>query len=147
MKTSIPYLLFLTLLLACNSHRQEKNISRIDLELEILRLEMDLFTASPDNMEGTIQKVSSKYGDFLSLFNQVINIGETTSPAYQEYLNAFVTDKINFEVYEATVTEYPDLSAFEKDLTRAFKHYRYYFPEKEIPALYNFVSRFNSSSQ
>ena len=33
----------------------------------------------------------------------------------------------------------------DEELTRGFKHYRYYFPEKQIPAVYSFLGGFNQS--
>ncbi|UCG27234.1 MAG: hypothetical protein JSV24_09685 [Bacteroidales bacterium] len=133
------------LIASCKRDLLKINVSKIDLEIEILRFDQDLFTTNPEDLPEAIPVLAEKYGRFLSLFNRVINIGEINSPGYIDMMNAFLTDKINNEVYEETIMEYPDLEDLDEKLTRAFKHYRFYFPEKEIPAIYTFVSRFNTS--
>lgn len=144
-KVQFIFILALLLVFSCRRGSLHVNTSGIDLEITILRLEKDLFESDRENLPATLRMISEKYGEFLSLFNRVIRIGETGSPGYQEYLGLFLSDEINNEVYEKTVETFPDLDELEKELTGAFKHYRYYFPEKEIPAVYSFVSRFNTS--
>jgi len=135
----------LLLVTSCNRDRLDVNVTKIDLEIEIHRLERDLFGSNTSAINETIEEVKEEYGDFLTLFNRVINIGEVGSPAYHEYLNIFLTDKINNEVYEETLEIFPQLDDLEKEITSAFKHYIFYFPGKEIPEVYSFVSRFNTS--
>lgn len=40
---------------------------------------------------------------------------------------------------------YPDVSDLETMLSDAFRHYLYYFPDRNIPAIYTCISGFNSS--
>lgn len=133
------------LILSCQRGPLDVNTSGIDIEINILRFEKDLFESDHEDLPATIQSISAKHEEFLSLFSRVIRIGEAGSPGYQEYLSLFLSDEINNEVYAKTMETFPDLDDLENELTDAFKHYRYYFPEKEIPAVYSFVSRFNTS--
>jgi hypothetical protein len=57
----------------------------------------------------------------------------------------FLNDGLNREVYKETQKVFPDLKQEEKMLTKAFKRYKYHFPENEIPEVVAFVSRFNNS--
>jgi hypothetical protein len=141
----IIFLILFILLGSCSGDKSSGRISKMDLEINILRLEKDMFSASSTDLTGTIEMLMSKYGEFFTLFSRVINIGEPGSPGYAEYLNAFLTDKINYEVYEETLKSYPDLTDLEEQLSDAFKHYKHYFPDGEIPSVYSFVSRFNTS--
>ncbi|HKL38227.1 MAG TPA: hypothetical protein VJ876_04975, partial [Bacteroidales bacterium] len=38
-----------------------------------------------------------------------------------------------------------DLEPLEEDLEEGFRHYKHYFPEKEVPAIYTFMGGFNQS--
>jgi hypothetical protein len=49
------------------------------------------------------------------------------------------------KAYEKVNQVFPSMDSLEKELSRAFKHYHYYFPGKEIPAVYTFISGFNQS--
>jgi hypothetical protein len=40
---------------------------------------------------------------------------------------------------------FPSLVPLEKDLTLAFKHWLYYFPDKPVPYVYSYISGYNQS--
>jgi hypothetical protein len=46
---------------------------------------------------------------------------------------------------EAKVAEKVDTIQLRNDLEKAFKHYKYYFPQKKIPVIYTCISGFNQS--
>ena len=137
--------LLLLFLFSCNRSAYKVDIDNIDLEIKIKRLENELFELSVDSITYSIPYLEKNYGHFYELFNYVINIGETKSPYYPGYIKSFISDRTNREVYEVVVREFPDIDILEKDLTEAFKHYRYYFCEKTIPDIYTFISGFNAS--
>ena len=143
----ILLLLFIAglLLNGCTRNRLKVNISRIHLEIEILRFEQDLFNIDLMRISNEIPELEEKYGDFFTLFNHVINIGQPDLFAYPEYLKAFITDPVNNKVYDKTMEIYPDVDEIKEKLTSAFKHYRYYFTEKVTPDVYTFISGFNNS--
>lgn len=137
--------LLLLLLLSCNRSSFKVDIDKIDLEIKILRLEKELFELSVDSITTSIPYLKNKYGHFYELFSYVINIGETTAPYYPQYLTTFIVDPTNSEVYQAVISEFPDIDKLEKALSEAFKHYKHYFSEKPIPDIYTFISGFNTS--
>jgi len=49
------------------------------------------------------------------------------------------------EMDKTVQSEFSDFSYVENDLTQAFKHYNYYFPDKYIPKIYTFYSAFGYS--
>ena len=101
----ILLLLFIAWLLlnGCTRNRSKVNISRIHLEIEILRFEQDLFNIDLMRISNEIPELEEKYGDFFTLFNHVINIGQPDLSAYPEYLKAFITDPVNNKVYDKTM--------------------------------------------
>ena len=115
------------------------------VNIEILRLEKDLFSLNPDEIAGKIPELRHKYGKFLSLFGYVINAGEVSDPLFGESLTAFCTDKQNNDVFRLTMEKYPDLSDVEKGLEDAFSHYLHYFPAREVPSVYSCITGFNNS--
>ena len=138
-------LVLLLLLISCNRSAYKVDIDNINLEIKIKRLEKDLFELSVDSITYSIPYLENNYGHFYELFNYVINIGETKSPYYPRYINSFISDRTNREVYQAVIREFPDIDMLDKELTEAFKHYKYYFNEKTIPEIYTFLSGFNTS--
>ena len=130
---------------SCRKNPYRIDISSIDLKLEINRLEKDLFSIDPDEIAEDVPVLKEKYGSFLQLFSYVINAGDIEDPAFGEYLTAFCTDRMNNEVYDMTMTIFPDIRGIEGELEKAFRHYIRYFPEKHVPAVFTCITGFNSS--
>jgi hypothetical protein len=131
--------------LSCRRNIYKVNISGIKVDVNIKRLENDLFTLNPSEIKARIPSLIEKYDGFLKYFGYVINIGEIGDSAWNEGLVKFCTDKLNNEVYEAAMLGYPDLSQLESDLSDAFRHYKYYFPRKNLPGVFTCIAGFNSS--
>jgi len=130
----------------CKKDLYRVDVSSIDLEIKIKRFEIDLFSLDYDSIEEKIPWFYNKYGEFFDLYNyEIINIGDAKQRTYPEYLKIFLTDYLNNEVYHKTMEVFPDLTNLERELTGAFRHYKYHFPEKEIPEIITYVSRFNQS--
>jgi hypothetical protein len=149
MKTRIfilqVYIIFLLLSVSCGRNHFKIDTSGIKVELNIKRLEVDLFTLNPTKIKENIPAFREKYDGFLPYFGYVINIGEFGDSAWAEGLLKFCTDKFNNEVYASTMQIFPDLQNVERQLTEAFRHYRYYFPRKKVPGVYTCITGFNSS--
>lgn len=141
------FLAFLFLFfLSCKRDPLDVPIKDIEAPVEIKRLEKDIFQTELSQLESRIPELKRKYGDFLELFSEeIIRIGDPGSPAYAEYLKIFVTDYLNYRVYNRCTEEFEDLTWLEEDFSRSFRYYRYYFPEDSLPEVISFVSRFNES--
>jgi len=135
----------LLIVVSCKRDPYRIRLSGPGVNIEILRLEMDLFSLNPDEIAGKIPELRHKYGKFLSLFGYVINAGEVSDPLFGESLTAFCTDKQNNDVFRLTMEKYPDLSDVEKGLEDAFSHYLHYFPAREVPSVYSCITGFNNS--
>ena len=137
MKIRIRYFLtVLPLLLcvaACRNDPYKVNISSIKADIEIKRLEIDLFSISPDEIIGKLPELKEKYGSLLQLFSLAINTGDIGDPSFGDFLVRFCTDKQNNDVFNLTMQKYPDLEAVEKGLESGFRHYKHYFPGKVVP--------------
>jgi hypothetical protein len=129
----------------CKNNRFNVPVSEVELELSIQRFENDLFSIRPNQMEGKIPELQRKYGDFLTVFGYVINIGDPSYPEYAGFLQSFVTNHTNSDVYQKVQREFSDFGDIENKLISGFMHYKYYFPQKSIPDIYTFVSGFNNS--
>ncbi len=141
-------LLLLTIFISMVSCRKNHFIvdtSKIKVNINIKRLEKDLFTLNPSEIKNKIPDLQVKYDGFLRFFGYVINIGEVSDSTWGDGLVKFCTDKLNNEVYTGTIMVFPEIKNIEKELTQAFNHYRYYFPSKKIPGVFTCITRFNNS--
>ncbi len=144
------FLYFLSIILlftACSKKDKFKvDISDSIVNIEIKRLDKDLFEIDFDNADNSITQLKEKYGDFFVLYNQrVISLGSPNSPAYSDNLLVFLTDYTINSIYEQTKLVFPDIDQLESEINRAFMYYNYHFPNHKIPAVYTFIGGFNQS--
>jgi len=146
-KKVIWFSLVILLFYSCSSKSPYKSdVSDVDLKVTIKRLDQDLFKVQLDSLHNEIPRLTNKYGNFFELYNRnVINLGGTNSKAYVDNLNGFLTDYVMNQVYNKTQETYPNLDGLEKKLTKGFKYYKHYFPEKTVPAVYTYIGGFNQS--
>ncbi len=141
------FLVLVTFLISCNSkHDYNIDVSDIDLKISVKRFDLDLAKFNPDSSAYYIQKLSKTYGNFLNLYSeQVISIGNPSEENYDQQLGKFIVYCNNEKITTEISKIYPNLNDLETNLTLAFKHYKYYFPKKEIPTIYSCISAFNES--
>lgn len=141
----IPVIIALTLTASCKKNHYKVDTSSIKVDVEIRRLEKDLFTLDPAKIITSVPELRKKYGSFLQLFSYVINTGNINDPSFGDFLVRFCTDRQNTEVYELTMKVFPDVSGIQSQLEEAFRHYLYYFPGKPVPKIYTCMTGFNNS--
>lgn len=141
-------LVFISTLLFSSCHKNPFKIDVSDIEVftEIKRFDVELNNIDQDSLTKEIVLLEKKYGSFFQLYNhKIISIGDPGEANYEEYLLAFLNDFTVLELYKETVKQFSDISTIEKDLVKALKHYKYYYPEDTIPRFYSYVSGFNQS--
>lgn len=142
--TSAFGILAFLLLFSCSENKFKIDISNINLNIEIKRLDQDLLANYPDTPN--IGGLKQKYGKFLELYSQgVIAIGSTEQPAYKRMIVEFIKYCVSNGLPEKTDSVFKDINKVQDQLTDAFKHFKYYFPSKKIPDIYTYLSAFNQS--
>ena len=121
------------------------DVSDIDVQVNVERFDVDLF----DNYDSNVDRLNIlkiKYGDFFDLFNQyIIKIGPCDIDTYNNALEIFLSDYTVLESKHAVDSLYGNLDNINEELTDAFKHYKYYFPNEDVPRIIAFIAGFNHS--
>jgi hypothetical protein len=138
-------LFFLPALISCRRNMYKVNVSSISVDMKIKRLEKEMFSLDPDNIQGSVPQLKQNFGSFLQLFSYVIHTGNIDDPSFGDFIVRFCTDKLNYEVYQEVMKKYPDTDKLQKDMEDAFRHYIYYFPGNNVPAVYTCITGFNNS--
>ena len=149
MRTSFIYILLFFIIISgmisCKTKHYKVRTSSINVKIEIKRLEKDLFSMNPNQIAGNFDFLKEKYYGFLQMFSYVINSGDINDPSFGDFLVRFCTDKQNNDVYALTMRLYPDVTDIERSITNAYRHYLYYFPERNVPSVYTCITGFNNS--
>ncbi len=133
--------------ISCNENKLDIDVSDVQVDLQINRYDIDMFDVNTNEFEYAIPDLQKKYGDFFDIYNnQIIGVG---NPNQKEFLNKisdfyYYCDQI--DLYNEVLKYFPQDDVWLNNvLTDAFKHYKYYFPNKNIPVVNTCISGFNLS--
>lgn len=144
--TFISSLLWIAILslFSCGNNPLEIDVSNVKIDLKVNRFDQDLFTYNNQLTTTEFENFKTKYPQFFQDFtHNIINIGSIENPQAQYELNAFTKDAYIKETKTKSDQLYKDFSAYELQLQDAFKHYKHYFPNKNIPTIITYLSGYN----
>lgn len=140
----ILFFLFFLSFLSCKNEIAKKDLRDIDVEIEIVRFEQELFLLNPDTLLKAITGFNTNLTDFFEIFSYyIINIGNINERSFEGNLLDFINDWQNQEVYKEVMKVFPDLSSIEDEFEQAFRLYKYYFPNEDLPKLVSYIGGFN----
>ena len=143
-------LLFMGILMlffsSCNRNRLKVDISDIKENVEIVRFEQELFDIPLKDTLTELTELREKQPDFFDLFTyKVIRIGGINEEQFPELMGHFLTDTMILNVKKLVDDEFSDFESISTQINKAFKYYKYHFPDKPLPSIYTCVSGFNQS--
>jgi hypothetical protein len=137
-------LLFPAFLISCGGNKFDVDTSKINVKLDIKRLDKDLMVNYPDTPD--VYQLINKYGNFLELYSKfVIEAGDPSSKDFALSLMSFNRYCDENQIPAKVEHVFGDFKTVESELITAFKYYKYYFPKKKIPQLYTYLSNFSIS--
>jgi gliding motility-associated lipoprotein GldB len=126
-------------IVSCQSDHNKPDVSDIQVNVRAERLENDVAV----NFQN-IRFLSSKYRSFFELYTyQLLKIGTPDTVLLKSRLSDFVHDPDITNIYSDTKKLYADFSGIDAQMEEAFRYYKFYFPEKVVPAVITYISGFN----
>lgn len=143
-KGGLAFGLWLIVTLAgCSSGQKNSlqvDVSDVQVDFQVTRLAPSLYETPESQFQRKLDSLYGVYPGLLDVYaGRVIGIGPLNKPEHTNQLKTFIYDKYWQEVYSEVQHQYPDISPLEGDLRKAFRHYRYYFPNDTIPDVYTMV--------
>lgn len=138
---------FCLLLVSCNRNRLDADISKTKVEpVKMERFDQDFFALNADNIVLKLPELQKKYHGFAEMFvrNVLCHDGIQSSACIPE-ITKFVNDKDMRDAFNDCQKNFQNISPVESELTAAFRHHKYYFPEKKLPKVLAMMSGFNYS--
>jgi hypothetical protein len=137
---------FAVLLISCKHDPLDVNVSGIDVNLKINRLEKLLFVNDTSKFSKNLEFIRNTHAGFFDIYTKhVLKIGTSEAPGFENYLGSFVSDTVISRVADSVQYIFNDFHSIEKQLNSGFRHYKYYFPDKSVPEIYTCVTGFNQS--
>jgi len=142
------YLFFLICIFLVSCKRKAKiDVSGIDLNVKIERFDHDFDGFRNSNYPTKAKQLYRHYGNFYPDFiERILSAGSTTDTTYFANLRKVFAAKSYIDLKHEVDSVYPNLDKQEAELTDAFKHIRYYYPQKKLPQIYAYFSGFQAQN-
>ena len=145
LKSTFQIYLFFSISLfhfSCDN-KKDVDVSNINLELKVERFDKDMSKLTPSNLQNQLPALEKKYGFFYHDYMEgMLSVGSTGSPEYLSNLRTVLSTPDYQALKEEVLKTFPDMEKQEEELTDAFKHVLYYYPNRPIPRLISFFSGF-----
>ena len=147
-KYLVPISLIIALLLTgCSDDPLNVDVSDIQLDLKLIRLDEAVFTAKWDSPLLTNLVLSDQYGGYYKFYTQFIlnNQMDVDDPNMGKYIAGFANDKTMKEFFMAAEDLFGQhkFDPYLEEMEMAFKHFKYYYPNEPTPVIFTFQSGFN----
>ncbi len=134
-KTLIFFVVIVSLLTSCGSEDStfvidESNLP--DVEVNVKRYGKALFELDTSDISVGLQQIKPNFKYFLD--------SDLTDSNNIKQIYDFVSDTALINIYKKSVEVYPNNEFLNKQLTGAFKYFKYYFPEIKLPEVYTYIS-------
>jgi hypothetical protein len=131
---------------ACSTNKFNVNVDNVDVDLNVHRVDSLLFTGHPDTVAHQITTFVNEFPEFSELyFHKILKIGSPYSKDFYDLFTLFLSEYDICRAYKESKTLYADFSPYEHKIQKAFQHYKYYFPQKNVPDVYLMMTGFNQS--
>ena len=128
-----------------DNERPAPDVSHIDVETKVIRTENNI--AKVDTSQANIlQELRLQDSSFYDLyFSRVLGVPvhAMTIADQNKFIKGFIADERIGRITQEVDSLFGDFSDMEKEFQQAFKYMKYYFPEKNIPNIYTFISEYS----
>jgi gliding motility-associated lipoprotein GldB len=140
---------FISLLLSACGRSKKIDVSNIPVDVKIERFDQEFDAMKTKPMAPQAAYLKKKYGDFyrhivaLLIQDDNVNINDT---AYFKLLRQVFAGQPYKDLKHDVDSVYPNVDMPQAELTDAFRHIKYYFPQKRLPKVYAYFSGFEAQT-
>lgn len=132
----------------CGDNQHIKDLSNIDLELEVSRFEQDLFTCRSVK---DILALRENNADFYAVYTNNLVAANVHRPGANDTdiaveLYKYISHRDMDSLFQITQEEFSDFGPYQEELEEAAKYIALYFPEEKIEKVTTFISTFQYGS-
>lgn len=133
----------------CNKNRKIVDVSGVSVQLNFQRFDVDLMQLDTTQVAAALPALMQQYPDFFPLYcKEMMGFGNpaTQDSMVVQNLTTYLKEPTVRALFDTVQQLYSDTKTLESDLEQAFKHYKYYFPDAEVPKVVTFISYFGWST-
>ena len=142
----IVCLSFTVLIFSCRDKTMHPDVSEVKVDFDVIPIYQDIHGIDTLQVQEEVAPLLDKYPNFMNAYAQrIVKLGAPQSPDFADRMYGFITYQANKDIYTKSKEVFPDFTDFRRELESGFKHYKYYFPDVNIPDIYLMISGFSQS--
>jgi len=147
-KTSLICLSFIGCALFASCKRNKKvDVSNIPVDVKIERFDKDFDLMRTNPMPAQAAALQNKYGVFYQDYiERILKAGSTADTAYYQTLRAVFAGKAYTDLKHDVDEVYKNTDKLDAEITDAFRHIKYYYPQKKLPRVFAYFSGFQAQT-
>jgi len=125
------------------------DVSNIKVNVEIKDFHQRLFSIDTNDIKNGIDALHKDFPAFSDVYFMNVRPFRRTPVLDEPFYNnvkSYLSSPDIRKLADTTAIVFSDFSKYQKELNQAFQFYKHYFPEKNIPIIYPFISSFNYSA-
>ena len=145
----MKYTLFLFSLVFVLSCSETEKISIPDLsdvsidDYSFVRFDKEVQNIDPENIAGSYATLKEKYPEITELyFKRLLNLPSEDTDTFYNWIGRFISEPRIKDLQSTIDKTFGDGKDIEKDLLKASKFLKYYFPDKDIPNFYTYLTEY-----
>ncbi len=132
---------------SCTTNPFDVDVEKISGEFNFIPFHYALDTVKAQNIYDDMKQLEKNYGDFSDFyFCQILQLGNPESAGFVDKLDEFIDYCNANSVFTDVRKTFSDTIALKKMFEQGVKHYRYYFPNEQVPDVFTIVSGFQESA-
>jgi hypothetical protein len=145
----IIVLILCALQTSCGSEEEnplDVDVSDIKVEQQYNAIFKELKAAAADTAQSNhvLKDLQKKYPDFSSLyFSEILKLGHPGDPVMTEYFKMMLTDTLTLLSLRNIEENFKNTKDIENQISDAFKHLKYYYPDAVVPDVFFAYNAFN----
>jgi gliding motility-associated lipoprotein GldB len=142
----IYLIFFISLLLTACGRSKKIDVSNIPIDVKIERFDRDFDKMRTNPMGQQAGMLQMKYGNFYSDYLQLLQVGGHDTSYFKTLHEVFVNQAYGDLKHDVDAVYPGDMAKQNAELTDAYKHIKYYFPQTSLPKVYAFFSGFKAQT-
>jgi hypothetical protein len=145
LQTTFCLLILLLFTVGCDERQLDVDVSHIEIDVRIERWDSAWFAMTPVSFRQLDQQWRAEHAQFYKHYvEDILALGSIDDSNLFNQIRRFANDPTMAEVHETVQQSFSDSKPLEVELTEAWKHFSYYFPNKNIPSHIAIESGFNA---
>lgn len=132
---------------SCTSDKVDvPDVSAIDADFQVYRFDKALASIDTNAIAKSTDELRAQYGDFFDLyFSQIVPLYNSSPEVFEVSMRGLMTAPSIRHLLDTTAVIYTDevWKEIEQEFGEAFKYYKYYFPERDVPDVYTIISEYS----